>query len=428
MTSYFKSGPRRNLLLVTLIVAFTALTARVVFVSVRGVEVAPDSRDYIRLAQNLRSHGSFSEDAAAPFNSTIRRPPVYPLFLVPFVSPEGVSSTSAVTAQILLDVLATVLLLFLAQMVMELKWAAVAALGYAIHPGAIYSVVSLLSESLFTFLAITGVVLACYGFRRNLLLITALAGIVFGLATLTRPIGLFLPFVLVGATLLSSRFPRRLQHAFLLVCCGALVVLPWTIRCSRSAQHLVLVQSATPVVFYVGTRFDWNQQDQETLWPRFLREDPYGRRISEAKDPKELVEADQFGLRLALQNIRAQPKQYLMSRARSFPYLFITSFDKFTGVKESFRQSYNSGNWLRLIVKAGFLLAFSLVPFLLGMLGLVTSRRDAAAAFCAAVWLFTWVINFPNWVEYRYWIPAVPFLLVTATDGVRMLSSKFRAI
>jgi 4-amino-4-deoxy-L-arabinose transferase-like glycosyltransferase len=404
-----------------------AVCARVAFFAARGVTTAPDSVDYARLAENLRAHGAFSLDTDLPLMPTIRRAPLYPVFLAAFVSSGSVSLVAATVAQAIIDAGVAVLIILLASAIVNLRWAVISGLVYALYPGSIYFTTTILSETLFTALLTVGVVLVLYGFRSNRLTLTALPGVAFGLAILCRPIAFPLPFLLIGVSLFATRQPRGWVRAVVLAATMALVVSPWLIRCVRVSGHFVFVQGFTQTIFYVGTRTDWDQKDQAGLWSRFATEDPYGRRLSAARTPAEVVEADRFGLSLALQNIRANPGGYLTLRIRSFPYLFITSFDMFTGMNKSFGQSLRERDVLGLALKLSLLLIFSLAPFVLAGVGIVSARHNLAAMLCATVWLYTLLINFPVWVEYRYWLPAVPFLLVSAAPGAQRIAAWFTA-
>lgn len=422
--SDFLPANERRVLYAMLFVFLLAFTARLAFFYQRGPVFTFDSGEYVCLAQNIRAHGAFSLDNAAPFSATIRRAPLYPVFLTPFLSSAGLATSAVAFVQATMDSLVAMMVMQLAMFVASFRWAALAGVFYALHPGAIYFPTAILSEPLFTALIVLGTLAVVCGWRKDQLLLSALAGLAFGLATICRPISLPLPFLLVVVSFFGPRVSRRWRHASLLTGCAALVIAPWTARCTRASEQLVIVQSAGPVLFYVATRYDWDQKDEKTLWPRFREESPYGRRLSVSNTPKETADADRYGVRLGFQNVRAAPLAYLKSRLSSFPYLFLSSFDQFTGINSSFITVYKRHDWLPLILKAGLLLLFSLVPFILGVVGVVGSHRNLAGAFCATVWIYTLIINLPMWVEYRYWGPAVPFLLVSAVNGIQLLASR----
>jgi hypothetical protein len=172
-------------------------------------------------------------------------------------------------------------------------------------------------------------------------------------------------------------------------------------------------------LFYVPTRPEWTGLDESILWKKLEEEDEYGRLLFAAKNPQERSEANRFGFRKGINNILAAPGNYLAGRLRSFPHLLITSFDSATGVNRSFRQLFAEGSILRLCVKLFFLIGFSLGPLALAFAGLYPARKNFVALLCASVWLYTILFYLPLWVEYRYFLSAVPFLLINALQGIQ---------
>src|SRR4029078_4164966 len=166
---------------------------------------------------------------------------------------------------------------------------------------------------------------------------------------------------------------------------------------------------------YIASHSELNQQDQEALWTWFATEDEYGRRVSGTHSATEIDAADQKAIPAALQNIRAHPREYVVSRFVSFPYLFLTSFDSFTGINTSFRENWRRGNHGQLILKLTFLVCFSLIPLLLALIGVSRGRRELSTLLVAVVWIFFLLVHLPLWVEYRFWVPAIPFMLMGAT-------------
>jgi hypothetical protein len=68
------------------------------------------------------------------------------------------------------------------------------------------------------------------------------------------------------------------------------------------------------------------------------------------------------------------------------------------------------------------LLLFSAIPLILALTSLSKARANIVAALCSAMWLYTLMIHLPMWIEYRFWLPAVPFLIVSASMGVLVIS------
>jgi hypothetical protein len=414
---------KRPLLTCAVAVFLVAAGVRITFLALRGPVLTPDSVDYVRLASNIRAHGAFSLDLEPPFSPTIRRAPLYPALLAILPVSIGKLPIWASGFQLLLDSGVAVMVLLVASASLSLRWATGAGIAYAVFPGAIYFSTNVLSEPLFTFFLVGGVLAAVNGLRSGRGKLTAVGGILLGLATLCRPVALPLPVLLVGVCLLQRGSPQRWAHYFLLIGCAALVILPWSVRSTVVSNHVVLVQGIAPALFYAATRTDWDQQDQESLWLRFGRESEYGRRLGAARTAAEIAEADRLGLHLAIENVRSNPRAYFVSRVKSFPYLFITSFDTFTRINSSFRTLWLQGDFAKLAVKVVLMLLFAVAPFVLALIGLVPSRRDLSAMLVATVWLYTLAANLPMWVEYRFWVPVVPFMLVSAAIGACQLSA-----
>ena len=68
---------------------------------------------------------------------------------------------------------------------------------------------------------------------------------------------------------------------------------------------------------------------------------------------------------------------------------------------------------LRLPVKIFLLFAFSVAPLLLGIIGLRFSKENMAARLCASVRVSALIFYLPFWLETQYWLPAIPFLLIS---------------
>ena len=103
-------GYSKALLLSALLVFLFSAACRFTFLSLRGPFLGGDSADYLLLAQNLRTHGSFSLNEKPPLTPTIRRAPLYPAFLV-IVSLSNISvPLIAAVIQTLLDSLVALMI------------------------------------------------------------------------------------------------------------------------------------------------------------------------------------------------------------------------------------------------------------------------------------------------------------------------------
>lgn len=200
--------------------------------------VAPDSYEYEQLAVNLLAGHGYSQADASPYPPDVRRTPVYPLLLAAVYALAGQQPGVAVGANVLLGVLACVLTVALASRLFGSGPGVLAGLLLALDlTSAAYSLV-LMTETLFTVVLLLAVLAAAIYLRRGGARPLALAALGCGVATLVRPIGVFLP-VLIGPALalLRTGASRRAR-----VLCGSLFVLlalalplGWTVRNYQAA-------------------------------------------------------------------------------------------------------------------------------------------------------------------------------------------------
>jgi len=392
-----------------------AFVVRAIYLISHGGIVSDDSASYLRIANNLATHGAYSLDPAGAV-PTIRFAPIYPVVLAGLQLVGLTPVVAVVWLQIVADALAAGLVWVLASRVAPRRWANAAAALYALHPGAIMASVSVLTETLFTALVLTAA--TCIATRRGAFHgpRLAVAGALLAVAALCRPIGMLYIAVFAGVLAMTFR-PAAVARAMLLVATSAIVIAPWSWRSSVLAGQLVPIQAAGPVLFYVPTRMDWDQRDQAALWPAFAQDEAYGRLFAQARSPREMVAADAVGRRLILQNIRERPVAYLRARAKAIPYLVLTSFDSFFGRSKAFGTALAERDWISLAAKLTAMVVFCIVPLVLAAAGAARRPHSETSALALALWTTTFLVHLPMWIEPRFWLPVVPFVLITAAHA-----------
>jgi hypothetical protein len=329
----------------------------------------------------------------------------------------GGSSETVVWVQILMDSIVAALVMWMARAFAVGPLSAAAGLMYAVHPGALWASTSLLSETLFTFLLSASVItllLADPG-RRGW---SMASGMLMGLAALTRPLAVFYA---AGFWLIARhRFPRLRGHLLAFVLSAMALIIPWTIRTSLLARRPTLLQACGACQLYIASRTDWNQTEEDTIWPRFFNlADPCGAMlVATSPAPTELGRGDQRCLREAVARIAEQPAAFVQSRVAAFPRLFITSFDFASGANISFR-ALESGDYPRALLKVALLVCFSLVPAAMAVMGAQHLHRSPAGVLILTILGTTLIFHVPQFVEYRFWLPVVPMLTVCMFCGLR---------
>ena len=253
-----------------------ALALRLLFViATPGYTPGHDDRHYDRLACSIviagqypvrpatadrESCGSMPRGNNAP---TAFRPPGYSVFLAGVhVASDWLPVsrwTAGRVANALLGTLAVALVGLIALQIWSRRVALVAMAVTAVELPLIMVGGSLMSESLFVALVL-GAVLAALRSRtaRRPIAYAAGAGVLIGLATLTRPTGLVL---VVPLGLAMARRPRRPAAALALVAAIAVTIAPWT---SRNAVEM---RAFIPVNDFVGSWVAGTYNDQARADP-----------------------------------------------------------------------------------------------------------------------------------------------------------------
>jgi 4-amino-4-deoxy-L-arabinose transferase-like glycosyltransferase len=402
-----------------------ALAVRFVFLILTGPHISTDTPEYETIGSNIAAGNGFSLSSAAPFIPTVRRAWAYPAFLA-IVNGHGPVHPYRVAAiQIVLDSAVAVAILLLTVAVPMRGARIAAAVIYALHPAAVAASTTMLTETLFTFLVACAALLVVAGRKSDRLPLSLLAGIIMGLAVLCRPLGVIYAGSAVLMLLAWRRQPRALVHAAGFAAACALVILPWTIRCTAVTGRLVIAQGAGITNWYLPTRWDWDQNDQSAIWRAFAS-DPYGKRLAAARTSAEVVDLNEVGQKQALRNIEANPRAYLMSRIRTYPHLFISTFGGKIGIDQTMGEVIAQRRFGIAALLAALLIIFSLAPLAAAAAGLLRATSTPAASLCALFVIATLLVHLPMWIEYRYWLPVLPYELALGAIGLDLAVRRFR--
>ena len=186
-----------------------------------------DAATYYVIGDNLLSGVGYRYSEDQP--PTARRTPGYPVFIASVFRVFGRNFNAVRGVQCVLDVVSVAAIFGLTLLLTESRAAALlAALGYAIYPPAILSTTYIMTETLYTLLLLVFALACVLALKARNLTLYLTAGIMLGLAVLTRPGGFLLPV----AVLVVALFVRRTVWRGLVILMLAFVVtiLPWGIR------------------------------------------------------------------------------------------------------------------------------------------------------------------------------------------------------
>ena len=199
----------------------------------------PDSVEYDRLARNLLAHGVFSSEDAPPWRPDAFRTPGYPVLMAVVYGLAGHVPAAAVALQLVLGSVTAGLVGVLGlRLGLSPRAASLAALAVAVDPVSVLLANQLLTETLFTLLLAAGLAgLARYWERGGIGWLGA-SGLALGLATLTRPLLLFvLPLLTPLFAVADRRTPWRawLTRGVPFVLLPLLLITAWAARNYREA-------------------------------------------------------------------------------------------------------------------------------------------------------------------------------------------------
>lgn len=201
-----------------------------------------DAASYDRIAKSLMAGAGFIDSSAQP---EAFWPPLYPAFLALLYSIGGYSLDFARVVQALLGVVVPVAAYFISLRLFGRRVSYLSAIGLIFYPHLVYFNAWLIAESLFMALMVTALWAIGSVVEKPIVARIALAGVLFGLASLTKPFMLFvMPFLALWLLLASNgRLSRRLMSVAILTVAMVGVILPWTIRNYRLFDQVVLIST-----------------------------------------------------------------------------------------------------------------------------------------------------------------------------------------
>lgn len=249
-----------------LILFTTALLARLFFfILVRpwdpyvqeNIILQSDAKGYHLLAATILSQNEFVNETGS---AESLRTPLYPLYLSITYLLFGSKPWIPIFFQIILDCISCILLFRIIKKFTSVKTAFISSLFFAFDPFLIFFSVTLLSETLFIILLITGTFFlsgAVQTHSKKLFYVNVIfAACFFGLATLVKPISFYLMIVIPVFLLFVKRlnFKPVLISAAVFVIVFGLCVLPWGIRNMNTFGTLSLSTSGSfnLLVLYVS--------------------------------------------------------------------------------------------------------------------------------------------------------------------------------
>jgi len=278
-----------------------------------GKPLTHDEREYWTLAENFAAGRGlvYNDDGHEHFG----RAPGYPVFLAAVCSIEDSFETVRVV-QSVLGALAVAVIAALAARAAGPSAAAAAAAIAAIYPPLVWMPAYLLSETLYSLLALLSTVLLWRAFNRPTSGKFVATGVLIGLTALVRPVAL--SFLALAALVLTIR--RRLIPAAALVLGAMILIAPWAMWKTYESGRLILIASEGGITFWTGNHPLAIGEGDMAANPAIKKANLELRASHPGLTPDEL-EAVYY--REALQFIRAEPLRWLSLLPRKLFYLWV---------------------------------------------------------------------------------------------------------
>ncbi len=376
-----------------------------------------DEQHYHRLARSLRQGLGFSlEDGYL----TSLRPPLYPFFLSTLWRLAGSEGLLVVrVAHAFLGVATAGLAWQMGRELFDRRVGLVAAATVAFYPPFLFSGVTLLTETLFTFLLMLASVACLVTARTGRLGAALLAGTAFGLAALTRSVVWVFPFLAAPFLFVTLAGTRAKRATLALAFLGAhlTVLAPWSIRNTRLQGVPTVVDTMAGFNLWMAnsdsTPADrmWNSigQGGAEAFSRAIRRDFPEGWLSEGRK-------DKWGQTQAFRYMRAHPVVTLQRAAAKFA--------DFWGLDREFAAGLAWGVY-RPAPALGAVLTAALVAFyppvlLMAVLGVCLAPRQARSPhlFLLMLVLVVCGLHCLAFGHSRYRLPLMPMVAVYAAAAL----------
>ncbi len=375
-----------------------------------------DERDYDQIAVSLATRGEYG---FAPGQLTSIRPPLYPAFLASIYRVAGVQNYQAVRGvQIVLSLLTTVLVYLLARRLYDQRIAMAAAALHCLYPSLVGATNLVLTESLFTFLLVGFLLLIERSMATQSRSALAGAGVVLGLAALTRSVvWLFPPFavLLIIAFNRQLSWPRRLASALPLVLGFALTLAPWTIRNTR-------LQETFTTVDVMGGRNVMMGNYEHTPWYRpwaaieISGDEAWHSVLSRHQGGlagKTQGQIDKLAMKYALAYMVEHPGQTLARSSAKLLHFWQLERELVAGAKQGIWGPFDR---LAVLALAAVIVGVYAATMLLGIFGAVLAppRNWQMHVFLLVLIAFVTALHCVAFGHSRYHLPLMPIVIIYA--------------
>ena len=338
-------------------------------------------------------------------------PPLYAIFIAVSLYLFDDDQIPVKIGQAFADSLTVVILYLITKHIFGPKTAFLSSVVLSIYPFSIYPLTYKGTETLFTFFLSIVVLLSIYAIKYDNFRYYFGAGIVLGLATLTRGTTQFYPFFFLFILLLLKKGSKLIMLRYVAFSLSfVLVILPWTLRNFLVLEDFIPVATGGSVFLQGSTERFFTVSGKTKELPKyfeFLKTKGIEVPPKESKDS----EKDRFLFRAGLENYKMRVQNNPLSVV---PFM----------VKKFFRLWYatESGR------NHGIILAINMLiyPFALGGIILAWVRRKELALLLLGLILYFVILHWVSLPLFRYMVPVMPYVIAFGSFAIIGLVERLR--
>lgn len=394
-----------------------AVIVRLFWLWWRPYPITGDPREYLTLARNLVFYHTYTLDIVS--NSTYdltSRAPLYSALIAALWWGNSAPLALVKAVQVILGSATAGLVYLLARDRFDRRVGIIAGLGMAVAPMSSYFAGAILADTLYIFLVTLGLFL--WGRRRSVS-----AGMVFGLAALTKPT--VLPFLALLPFLGLLPAWRQQWRRYLLMTGVALVVIsPWVVRNTLINKRFTLVgaQGYGEMILFGAIKTPYDDP-----WTT-LQNHPM---VKVDEGSTDLLEVDRARARRGLNYLKDHPWDWLVVRlTNQYPRLLIDD----GGYVLDFRNVHfgdvfrNPRPFVMLLVANKFVFVVgNILLFVFAAFGFIVERARFVELSHLTLFPIALLLNYlPLWIETRHSLPLVPSIAIFAAVGLLRFLGYFR--
>jgi hypothetical protein len=333
-------------------------------------------------------------------------PPLYAMFISLCASLFGNGQVPVKVVQALVDSGTTIVIYSVIRKIFDARTGLLSAAIWTVYPFAIYLAISIASEPLFTFFVSMFILLTIYAIRSQQLRYYCAAGILLGLATMTRAATQFLPLILPMMILPFHRLGKEVLLKYAVCCLSfALIIVPWAVRNYVVLRDVIPVATAGGAVFLEGSSEKFFTVDGRAKEMPVYLESLRARGIVGPQKGSTPSQNARFLTQAGIENYKSRFQEDPLS----FAPFFLSKVGRLWYSTESGRNQ-------------GLILAIHIPIYAFALAGLVLAwmkkRRMAWVLVCTLVYFVA--IHCISVPLYRYMIPAMPYVIGFAAFGIVM--------